>query len=86
MKKAMVSELKAHLSSYLAEVRRGQSVVVCDRATPIARLIPYAPDDDDGFQVRPASLPVGDLKKVRGVRPKRRIDVVRLLREDRDAR
>lgn len=82
----MVSELKAHLSSYLAEVRRGHSVVVCDRAIPIARLIPYEPDDEEGFQVQPASLPVRDLKKVRAVRPKRPIDVVRLLREDRDAR
>ncbi len=86
MKKAMVSELKTHLSSYLAAVRRGQSVVVCDRTTPIARLVPYAPDEDDGFEVVPASLPVSDLKKIRGVRPKRPIDVVRLLREDRDAR
>jgi prevent-host-death family protein len=86
MKKAMVSELKTHLSSYLAAVRRGQTVVVCDRATPIARLIPYEPDEDDGFEVVPASLPVSALKKVRGVRPKRPVDVVRLLREDRDSR
>ena len=82
----MVSELKTHLSSYLAEVRRGKSVIVCDRATPIARLIPYAPDEADGFDVVPASLPSSDLRKVRAVRPKRAIDVVRLLREDRDAR
>ena len=82
----MVSELKTHLSAYLAEVRRGRSVVVCDRTTPIARLIPYEPDKDDDFAVVPASLPVSALKKVRGVRPKRPIDVVRLLREDRDAR
>jgi prevent-host-death family protein len=86
MKKAMVSDLKTHLSAYLAEVRRGRSVIVCDRATPIARLIPYEPDADDGFQVVPASLPIRDLKKVRSVRPQRSIDVVRLLREDRDAR
>ena len=82
----MVSELKTHLSSYLAEVRRGQSVIVCDRATPIARLIPYEPDEEDGLDVVPASLPVSHLKKVRSVRPKQPIDVVRLLREDRDAR
>lgn len=86
MKTAMVSELKARLSTYLAEVRRGRSVVVCDRATPIARLIPYEPDADDGFEVVPASLPVSELRKVRGLRPERPIDVVRLLREDRDAR
>lgn len=86
MKKALVSELKAHLSAYLAEVRRGRSIVVCDRATPIARLIPYAPEEADGFDVVPASLPSSDLKKVRGLRPKAPVDVVRLLREDRDAR
>src|SRR2546427_561212 len=40
MKRAMVSDLKVHLSAYLAEVRRGESVVVCDRTTPIARLVP----------------------------------------------
>ena len=86
MTTALVSDLKTHLSAYLAEVRRGRSVIVCDRTTPIARLIPYEPDADDGFQVVPASLPIRDLKKGRGVRPQRSIDVVRLLREDRDAR
>lgn len=86
MKKAMVSELKTHLSSYLAEVRRGHSIVVCDRTTPIARLVPYEPDEDDGFEVVPASLPVRDIRNLQAVRPKRPVDVVRLLREDRDAR
>ena len=86
MKKAMVSELKTHLSSFLAEVRRGQSVVVCDRTTPIARLIPYEPDDEAGFEVRSASMAVRGLRKIRPITPKRSLDVVRLLREDRDAR
>jgi len=86
MKRAMVSDLKVHLSAYLAEVRRGESVVVCDRTTPIARLVPYEPEENEGFDVLPASRPVTDLKKVRRVRPRRPIDVVRLLREDRDAR
>ncbi len=86
MRRAKVSELKTHLSSYLAEVRRGRSVVVFDRTTPIARLVPYEPDGNDGFEVVPASLPTRDLQQVRAVRPKQAIDVVRLLREDRDAR
>ncbi|MCC6764729.1 MAG: type II toxin-antitoxin system prevent-host-death family antitoxin [Deltaproteobacteria bacterium] len=86
MKKANVSELKTHLSAYLAEVRQGRSVVVCDRRTPIARLVPYEADESDGFQVQPASLPVGDLARLRAVRPKAPVDVVKLLREDRDAR
>lgn len=39
----MVAELKAHLSAYLRAARRGQPVTVCDRNTPIARLVPYEP-------------------------------------------
>ena len=36
-----VAELKAQLSAYLRHARAGRSVVVCDRETPIARLVPY---------------------------------------------
>ncbi len=35
-----VAELKARLSEYLRTVRQGQPVTVCDRETPIARLVP----------------------------------------------
>jgi len=80
-----VSDLKVHLNAYLADVRRGESVVVCDRNTPIARLVPYELEESEGFEILPPSRPVSDLSKVRRVRPKRAIDVVRLLREDRDA-
>ena len=38
MKTASVSELKAHLSRYLREVRRGGEVQVLDRGRPVARL------------------------------------------------
>jgi hypothetical protein len=48
--------------------------------------VPYAPDELDGFEVVPASLPVTELKKIRSVQPKRPIDVVGVLREDRDTR
>jgi prevent-host-death family protein len=41
-KSVKVAELKAKLSAYLRSARSGQSVVVCDRDTPVARLVPYA--------------------------------------------
>jgi antitoxin (DNA-binding transcriptional repressor) of toxin-antitoxin stability system len=47
MKKAKVSELKARLSSYLADVRRGDTLVVCDRSTPIARRVPMEEETVD---------------------------------------
>ena len=36
-----IADLKAHLSAHLREVRRGRTIVVLDRETPIARLVPY---------------------------------------------
>lgn len=38
-----IAELKAHLSRHLQAVREGGQVVVLDRKTPIARIVPFAP-------------------------------------------
>lgn len=85
MKQAKISELKAHLSSYLALVRRGEVVVICDRETPIARIVPVE-DALDGFRVEEATRPTKALRKVRGVALSRPANVQKLLREDRDQR
>jgi prevent-host-death family protein len=37
---ASVSEVKASLSAYLARVKDGEEVVVTERGTPIAKLVP----------------------------------------------
>jgi prevent-host-death family protein len=37
---AQVSQLKARLSEYLRAVRQGGEVVVMDRRTPVARIVP----------------------------------------------
>ena len=85
MKSAKISELKARLSEYLACVRRGETVVVCDRNTPIARLVPYD-DRSAELRIEGPTLPRRELKKIRGVRPRVAVDVVGLLRESRDQR
>jgi prevent-host-death family protein len=41
MKAVGVAELKSHLSEHLRNVRRGHSVTVMDRDTPIAVIIPH---------------------------------------------
>ena len=84
MKRAKVSELKAQLSSYLAEVRGGASIIVCDRNTPIAQLIPAR--DPEAISIREPTRPLEDLRRLKGVRLPGRVDVERLLREDRDQR
>jgi prevent-host-death family protein len=85
MKKAKVSELKARLCSYLAEVKQGDTVVVCERQTPIARLVPFAEEDPD-FRVRKAGQPILKLGKIRPVRLRKKVDVGRILRETREGR
>lgn len=47
-----ISELKAHLSRYLREVRRGGEVQVLDRGVPIARLSGLSPDLGDNQERR----------------------------------
>ena len=47
-----ISDLKANLSRYLREVRRGGEVQVLDRGTPVARLVPPTADDDEGIRER----------------------------------
>lgn len=36
-----IAQLKARLSEYLRSVRKGGELVVMDRKTPVARLLPY---------------------------------------------
>jgi prevent-host-death family protein len=45
MKNARISELRDKLSEYLARVRKGETVIVYDRDTPIARIDPIAGAD-----------------------------------------
>ncbi len=85
MKETNVSNLKARLSEYLAAVRRGESVVVRDRHTPVARLVPFGEQTED-LQVVEPTRPRRDLAKVKPLRLRRRVDVGKLLRESRDQR
>jgi prevent-host-death family protein len=85
MTKAKVSELKAKLSAYLAEVRGGGTVVVYDRATPIARLVPFREEIDD-LAIIDASEAPAELRRIKGVRPRKPIDADKLLRELRKDR
>ena len=85
MKHAKVSELKAHLSAYLAQVRKGETVIVSDRRTPVARLVPLD-QRTEGVTIERARRPTSDLRQVRGVPLRRRVDVGKMLRQSRDQR
>lgn len=38
-----IRELKAHLSSYLRQVKSGASVVITERGKPVGRIVPISP-------------------------------------------
>lgn len=40
MKQVRIAELKARLSEYLRAVRRGETIAVLDRDTPVAQIVP----------------------------------------------
>ncbi len=82
MKKAKVSELKARLSSYLAEVRRGDTLIVCERSTPVARLVPLE-DDAEEFKIHEPRESISRLARIRPVRLRKEADVNKVLRETR---
>jgi prevent-host-death family protein len=86
MESVSVAELKARLSHYLREVREGRSFTVLSRDIPVATLGPYEPPVADDFVIiepteDPALWGQVDLPPLG-----RTIDVVGLLREDRDDR
>ena len=45
-KRVKIGDFKAHLSEYLRSVRRGEKITVCDRDTPVARVIPVEKPND----------------------------------------
>ena len=44
MTQATISELKNSLSAYIRKVKLGESVLIMDRKTPVARLVPLESD------------------------------------------
>ena len=82
MSKVGIAELKAQLSRHLRKVRRGHTLTVLDRDTPIGRIVPY--DAGTPLEVRRAT------KKPRDLRlpppPSTPTDSLAVLLEDRASR
>jgi prevent-host-death family protein len=62
MRTVSVSELKAHLSRYIREVRRGGEVQVLDRGVPVARLTGLAATAGEGGARRERLIRAGVLR------------------------
>lgn len=82
-----IAELKSKLSEYLRSVRSGNEVVIKDRETPIARIVPY----DKRTQrliIRPATISLKAVDKLvshrpKGLKPGAVDDALKWVRRDR---
>lgn len=59
MKTVGIADLKARLSEHLRAVRKGKTLTVMDRTTPVARIVPYAAEP---LAVRRATRRARDLR------------------------
>ena len=78
MKNAGIADLKARLSEHLRSVRKGRTLTVLDRGTPVARIVPCASEVLDVRRAarRPRAL-------VLPPAPAKRTDSVAVLRGSR---
>ena len=81
MSTVRIADLKARLSHHLRAVRNGGTLTVLDRDTPVARIVPYAPQP---LEIRKATRRLRDLKLL--PKPSTRTDSLTVLLEDRRKR
>jgi prevent-host-death family protein len=82
MRQVRIADLKARLSEYLRAVRRGETIAVLDRNTPVAQLVPIP--ERAQLRVRKPAPRTPPPNRVRLPKPaKLNVDVVQLLLEER---
>ena len=81
MKTVGIADLKARLSEHLRSVRKGRTLTVLDRGTPVARIVPCA---QEAVEVRRAVRRLRDL--LRPPRPAKPTDSLAVLLDDRRRR
>jgi prevent-host-death family protein len=82
MKQVRIADLKARLSEYLRAVRRGETIAVLDRDTPIAQIVPVR--DRPALRVRKPAPGTPAPNRVRLPKPaKLKVDIVQFLLEGR---
>jgi antitoxin (DNA-binding transcriptional repressor) of toxin-antitoxin stability system len=81
MKSVRIADLKARLSEHLRLVRKGRTLTVLDRDTPIAQIVPY---QSEALDVRRATRRPRDLELP--ARPSVQTDSLTILLSDRGRR
>ena len=84
MKQVRIAELKARLSEYLRAVRRGETIAVLDRDTPVAQIVPIR--ERSALRIRKPAAASPAPNRVRLPKPSQAtVDIVQLLLEERQS-
>jgi antitoxin (DNA-binding transcriptional repressor) of toxin-antitoxin stability system len=78
-----VAILKEKLSYYLSLVKSGEEVIVTSHRHRVARILPVTAPS---AEIVEPTRPVKDLKKIRGIKPRRSLSGVKTLLDDRRRR
>jgi prevent-host-death family protein len=82
MRQVRIADLKARLSEYLRAVRRGETIAVLDRDTPVAQIVPVR--DRPALRVRKPAPGAPSPNRVPLPKPaKLNLDIVEFLLEER---
>lgn len=84
MTQANISQLKNGLSAYVARARAGEAVLILDRHTPVARLVPV--EAGPALVVREPKFRASAARGKKRIHLKKAVDVLAMLRDDRDHR
>jgi len=84
MREVRIAELKSRLSEYLRAVRRGETIAVLDRETPVAQIVPLR--ERPALRIRKPAPGSPAPNRVPLPKPaKLKVDVVDLLLEERQS-
>jgi antitoxin (DNA-binding transcriptional repressor) of toxin-antitoxin stability system len=81
MKGVGIADLKARLSEHLKMVRKGRTLTVLDRDTPIAKIVPFT---EEAVEIRRATRRLRDLRLPDA--PAKATDSLAVLLDDRGRR
>lgn len=77
-----IAEFKSRLSHYLDRIRHGEQLVVTDRKTPIARVLPYS-EQEERLSIQAAKGEPATLRKIKIPPAPAGTNSLKALREDR---
>ncbi len=82
MRQVGIAELKSRLSEYLRAVRRGETISVLDRETPVAQIVPVR--QKSALRIRKPAPGTPPPNRVQLPKPAAlKLDIVELLMEER---